>query len=125
MCEGKNGIRGERSEFINYVYNSCVKERGRRCQERGSAKYQLINEMLIFIYCRRRSVQYHYASSECRFIKCPRDEETIREQTIMQPSSQDKPHYFNCDPSCQEVKYFHYRKAEVLVSGQEHGEGFI
>lgn len=73
---------------------------------------------------RRRSVQYHYAASSCRFIKCPRDEEVVREST-MKELPKDKPHYFNCDPDCHEATYFAYRKAEMLVSGRDFGDGYI
>ena len=78
----------------------------------------------VFFNIRRRSVQYHYAASSCRFIKCPRDEEIIREST-MKEQPETKPRYFDCDPSCHEATYFHYRKAEVLVSGREYGNDYI
>ena len=78
--------------------------------------------------CRRRSLQFHYASSKCQRIKCPKkkeeEEETnLQEKTV--PEQDSKPHYFDCDPSCVETKYYYYEKGELLVTGRDFGEGYI
>ena len=73
---------------------------------------------------RRRSLQFHYAASSCKLIRCPKlkpDEPN----SLAPPSPSDKPHYFDCDPSCQEPEYWYYKKAEILVCGQEFGGDFI
>lgn len=72
----------------------------------------------LLLLCRRRSVQFHYAASECKPTKCPKAEEEKKDQGL---SDEDKPHYFDCDPSCQEPEYWYYRKAELLVCGQDFG----
>ena len=78
------------------------------------------------LICRRRSLQFHYASSQCKHIKCPKTEEGEEEMARPSPPQEDgKPHYFDCDPSCQEAKYFYYSKGELLVTGQDYGEGYI
>ena len=79
------------------------------------------------ICCRRRSLQFHYASSKCQRIKCPKQKE--EEETNMQektvPEQDSRPHYFDCDPSCEETKYYYYEKGELLVTGRDFGEGYI
>lgn len=86
--------------------------------------------------CRRRSLQFHYAACECKFIKCPKKEEegpgtetnprNGTETGLSQADSDDsKPHYFDCDPDCEEAKYFYYKKGELLVAGKDHGGEYI
>ena len=81
----------------------------------------------MILICRRRSLQFHYASSQCQHIKCPKKEEGGEEKEMERPSTQEdgKPHYFDCDPSCEEAKYFYYSKGELLVTGRDYGEGYI
>ena len=78
---------------------------------------------------RRRSLQLHYAACECKPTKCPKAEENgttpITPQYPQANSDNSKPHYFDCDPSCVEAKYWYYKKGELLVAGREHGEGYI
>ncbi len=73
----------------------------------------------------RRSLQYHYASSECQFIKCPKEND---DQPMSAPNPQPGPEgakYFDCDPSCSEKKYYYYPKGEMLVTGRDYGENYI
>lgn len=72
---------------------------------------------------RRRSLQFHYAASGCKPTKCPRV--NPNEPSPLHPPSEGKPHYFDCDPSCVEPEYWYYRKAELLVCGQDYGSDFI
>ena len=65
---------------------------------------------------RRRSIQFHYASSECKAIKCPKEGVTDGRGNGM---------YFDCDPECQEQKYYYYKKGESLICGRDFGEGYI
>ncbi len=64
---------------------------------------------------RRRSVQFHYASSECQRIKCPKEGNEAADRGV----------YFDCDPECQEQKFFYYNKGESLIKGHDFGEGYI
>ena len=75
----------------------------------------------ISIDYRRRSLQFHYAASDCKPTKCPKKDKDI---PVLPPPS-DKPHYFDCDPSCQEPEYWYYKKAEILVCGKDFGGDFI
>ena len=73
---------------------------------------------------RRRSVQFHYAASDCQPTRCPRSEQ--QEADIAQRAQRgDKPHYFDCDPSCVEPSYWYYRKGELLVAGKDFGGHYI
>lgn len=65
---------------------------------------------------RRRSIQFHYASSECQPIVCPKEGGA--------PGAGEGV-YFDCDPECQEQKYYYYKKAESLINGRDFGEGYI
>lgn len=91
-------------------------------------KKHLRVELFDWLKCyRRRSLQFHYASSKCQRIKCPKKEEeeetNLQEKTV--PEQDSKPHYFDCDPSCVETKYYYYEKGELLVTGRDFGEGYI
>lgn len=67
-------------------------------------------------------MQFHYAASECKPIKCPKSKEDVEKEKAHQlPPDKDKPHYFDCDPSCQEPEYWYYRKAELLICGRDFG----
>ena len=74
----------------------------------------MIMTVRMYTNCRRRSVQFHYASSECQRIKCPKEE-----------GGADHGMYFDCDPECQEQKYYYYKKGETLISGRDFGEGYV
>lgn len=74
--------------------------------------------------CRRRSLQYHYASSECQFIRCPKANDPEAVDPTPQPGPRG-PKYFDCNPSCTEAKYFYYSKGELLVTGRDYGEEYI
>ena len=73
---------------------------------------------------RRRSLQFHYAASDCKPTKCPKTDEE-RPSPLVPPPSQDKPQYFDCDPNCVEPEYWYYKKAEILVCGRDLGGDFI
>lgn len=73
---------------------------------------------------RRRSLQYHYASSECQFIRCPNASDPDRIDPSPKPGPEG-PSYFDCDPSCAEKKYYYYKKGEMLVTGRDYGEEYI
>lgn len=80
--------------------------------------------MSLFVIHRRRSIQLHYASSHCKPIKCPLKEgESSTDPTL--PADPNKPYYFDCDPNCEEPTYWYYRKAELLVTGQDFGGEYI
>ena len=69
-------------------------------------------------------MQLHYASSECQPIRCPHSD--AQEREISERAQQgDKPHYFDCDPSCNEPSYWYFRKAELLVAGRDFGGDYI
>lgn len=70
----------------------------------------------LLVFIRRRSLQFHYAASECKPTKCP------KQKADPEPSA---PRYFDCDPSCVEPEYWYYRKAEILVTGKEYGGDYI
>ena len=83
---------------------------------------------------RRRSLQYHYAASECKQIKCPKGAEAdTRTKTDTQTGTQtgedlqsdSKPSYFDCDPSCVEPQYFYFKKGELVVAGRDYGSEYI
>ena len=80
--------------------------------------------LLIGFFFRRRSVQYHYAASECRFIKCPDENDPNGVNPSPQPGPEG-PKYFDCDPSCTEMKFHYMKKGEMLVSGQDYGGDHI
>ena len=82
--------------------------------------------LLVCVY-RRRSLQYHYASSKCQFIHCPKTvKEPVQESHAPQPQpGLDGPKYFDCDPSCSEKEYFYYTKGELLVTGKDYGTNYI
>lgn len=65
---------------------------------------------------RRRSIQFHYAASECKALKCPK---------VGVVEGRDSGMYFDCDPECQEQKYYFYKKGESLICGQDFGEEYI
>ncbi len=73
---------------------------------------------------KRRSLQFHYAASSCKPVKCPRLKPE-NPSPLGPSSSQEKPHYFDCDPNCSEPEYWYYKKAEILVCGQDYGGDFI
>ena len=76
-----------------------------------------------FSLFRRRSLQYHYASSLCKPIKCPKGENG--EPAQQKPPADAVPGYFDCDPDCQEPTYWYFRKGEILVSGKDYGGDYI
>ena len=81
----------------------------------------IIINVINIINVRRRAVQFHYASSHCKPQKCPRAQEP--EVSPYTPSS--APHYFDCDPTCQEPEYWYYRKGEMLIAGRDMGGDYI
>ena len=78
----------------------------------------------IDLYFRRRSLQYHYAASECRFIQCPNKNDANGVDPTPKPGPEG-PKYFDCDPSCVEKKYYYYKKGELLVTGRDYGDDYI
>ena len=72
---------------------------------------------------RRRSLQYHYAASECKPIKCPKEDASKSKETP--PPQQGAPGYFDCDPNCVEAPFFDFKKAEMLVAGRDYGSDYI
>ena len=86
--------------------------------------------VLFWCICRRRSLQYHYAASQCKPIKCPKGELGDKAAAASPPRPQaeliaDAPHYFDCDPACVEAPYFDFKKAEMLVAGRDLGGDYI
>ena len=84
------------------------------------------------MFChRRRSLQYHYAASQCKPIKCPKGEGGKGAAAAASPSPPQAelmagaPHYFDCDPACVEAPYFDFKKAEMLVAGRDLGGEYI
>ena len=78
-----------------------------------------------FFPFRRRSLQYHYAASQCKPIKCPKEKES-RESAGDAPHPQSNaPGYFDCDPDCAEAPFFSFKKAEMLVAGKDLGGDYI
>lgn len=86
------------------------------------------------MFChRRRSLQYHYAASQCKPIKCPKGEggkDAAAAESPPPPRPQaeltaDAPHYFDCDPACVEAPFFDFKKAEMLVAGRDLGGEYI
>ena len=75
---------------------------------------------------RRRSIQFHYAASECRAIRCPKEEKG-QERAAEQSTSQEqgKARYFDCDADCHEPYHSHLAKAEILVCGRELGGEYV
>ena len=68
---------------------------------------------------RRYAIQFHYASGKCQPTVCPKDESesTEEDKEVRKP-------VFDCDP-CVEPQFWYYRKAELLVSGEDHGDPYI
>ena len=84
--------------------------------------------MYLFSYVyRRRSLQYHYAASQCKPIKCPKGEgdKAASPQPQVSELTADAPHYFDCDPACVEAPFFDFKKAEMLVTGRDLGGDYI
>ena len=73
---------------------------------------------------RRRSLQFHYGASGCKPIKCPRLQPEDP-SSLQPPASEEKPYYFDCDPTCSEPEYWYCKKAEILVCGRDYGGHFI
>ena len=96
------------------------------CQIQGDrvSGLKFFESASLILYYRRRSLQYHYASSECQFITCPKSDDTTAVDPSPQPGPEG-PKYFDCDPSCAEKKYYYYKKGELLVTGRDFGEGYI
>lgn len=95
---------------------------------RGDVTVRICSQLLIVLLIttshRRRSIQFHYAASECKTTKCPKESEQARdrvESPLQEQSTEatQKPRYFNCDPSCKEAFHWHLTKAELLVCGKE------
>lgn len=80
--------------------------------------------LTISSHIRRRSVQFHYAASECRFIQCPSKSNPVTANPSPQPGPEG-PKYFDCDPSCAEKKYYYYKKGEMTVTGRDYGDEYI
>ena len=91
------------------------------------------NDSVLSLMFRRRSLQYHYAASECKQIKCPKVEQADGTKTDTQTGiqtgeslqSDSKPNYFDCDPNCVEPKYFFFKKGELVVAGRDYGSDYI
>lgn len=66
-------------------------------------------------------MQFHFAASECKPNKCPKTEPDNPKTHLSPPEGDEKPHYFDCDPSCEEPEYWYYRKAELLICGKDFG----
>lgn len=102
-------------QIIPEVRTPCIRSWFRGVWNR---EVHCIISTLISSSRRRRSVQFHYASSECKRIRCPEPKEGVTE-------GRGKGVYFDCDPECQEQKFFYYAKGESLISGRDFGEGYI
>ena len=75
-------------------------------------------------------MQYHYAASQCKPIKCPKGETNTaasneRSSRPQAEPTTDAPHYFDCDPACVEAPFFDFKKAEMLVAGRDLGGEYI
>ena len=99
----------------------------------GEQGAELVRLPLLHV-SRRRSLQYHYAASECKQTKCPKGAEAdtgtrTDAQTGIQIGkdlqSGSKPGYFDCDPNCVEPQYFYFKKGELVVAGRDYGSEYI
>lgn len=105
-------------------------ERGREEERKGGREGRKNNynyvEWHSHLSChhRRRSVQLHYAASDCQPTRCPRSEQQEADAAL-RAKRDDKLHYFDCDPSCVEPSYWYFRKGELLVAGKDFGGHYI